>query len=208
MSAPLMIAAHGSREPAHAATVSSIAAQVRRLAPGLDVRVGYLGHGLPSLTTAARDGGVVVPLLLTRGYHVTADIPRHAPRCVVTEPLGPDPRLAAVLAHRLGEAGWASGPVTLAAAGSRHMDAIDDVRAVAHWLAADLGVPVRVGFVASGEPRLAASETVASYLLADGHFAQTVRARGHVVTAPLGPDPVLAEIVLDRYAAARTTLAA
>ncbi|HWB66209.1 MAG TPA: CbiX/SirB N-terminal domain-containing protein [Mycobacteriales bacterium] len=208
MSAPLIIASHGSREPAHAATVSAIAARVRELAPDLDVRIGYLGHSLPRLTAAARDGGVVVPLLLTRGYHVTTDIPRQAPGCVVTEPLGPDRRLAALLARRLRETAWAGGAVALAAAGSRHDDAIDDVRTVGGWLAEELDAPVQVGFVASGEPRLGPSETVASYLLADGHFAHAVRKHGRIVTAPLGADPALAEIVLDRYAAARATLAA
>ena len=63
----------------------------------------------------------MVPLLLSTGYHLTADI-RGAARAAgapVADPLGPDPRLAEALADRLAEAGRPAGtPTVLAAAGS------------------------------------------------------------------------------------------
>ena len=78
MNGPALIAvAHGSGHPAAAEAVIALAHQVTRLAPVLDVRVAYLQHGEPSLTDALADAGpdpVVVPLLLSTGYHLTSDI--------------------------------------------------------------------------------------------------------------------------------------
>jgi sirohydrochlorin ferrochelatase len=50
MSSPALLAvAHGSRNPAAAEVMRGLARQVRRLAPGLDVRVAFIGHAEPSL---------------------------------------------------------------------------------------------------------------------------------------------------------------
>ncbi|SEE01859.1 Sirohydrochlorin ferrochelatase [Streptomyces sp. 2224.1] len=98
----LLVVAHGSRDPRHAAAVSALCARVRALRPGLRVEVGYLDFNAPrvprvlerlSAEAAAegrrapapsgrRDGpdGVVrevvaLPLLLTRAFHAKSDIP-------------------------------------------------------------------------------------------------------------------------------------
>ncbi|MGP8298069.1 sirohydrochlorin chelatase [Streptomyces inhibens] len=43
----LLVIAHGSRDPRHAATVSALCAKVRSLRPGLRVEVGYLDFNAP-----------------------------------------------------------------------------------------------------------------------------------------------------------------
>ena len=199
----LVLAAHGSSHPGYAPVVESIAVQVRRARPGLDVVVGYLDHGPPTLREIATDRpGVVVPLLLSNGYHVAVDIPAQAPCCVVAAAVGPDDRLADVMEERLRTAGWSTGPAVLAAAGSTDAQAIADVYVAAGMLARRLGVAVDAAFVSAGEPRLAdlAPDAVASYLLAPGRFADLVVACGaSVVSEPIGDAAAVAEIVLDRY---------
>ena len=205
--APLVLAAHGSTDPRFADVVESIAAQVRELRPGLDVRVGYLDHGPPSIADVADRDSVVVPLLLSAGYHVRVDIPAQAPGSVVTGAVGPDPLLASALGERLVEAGYdGRSPVTLVAAGSSDARALDEVRGMARLLAEHLGVDVSAAFIGSGSPRLAdgRADVVASYLLAPGAFHDAVVDTGAaVVSAPIGAHPVLAEIVLARYDAAQ-----
>lgn len=183
-----------------------MAAGVRRLAPDLDVRVGYLEHGPPHVTDVATPGAVAVPLLLSSGYHVRADLPEQAPSAVVTPAVGPDPRLALALKERLAEAGWGgTGEVTLAAAGSADPRSLADVEVAAEQLSTLTGTRVRPAYVSAGEPRLAdvRPHAVASYLLAPGVFYDAVAACGAtVVAAPIGAHPTLAAIVVDRYRAA------
>uniref|UniRef100_UPI002E1B8567 CbiX/SirB N-terminal domain-containing protein n=1 Tax=Cellulomonas hominis TaxID=156981 RepID=UPI002E1B8567 len=74
--------------------------------------------------------------------------------------------------------------------------------------------PVTVGYGAAARPDVATAVAearatgarrvvVASYLLAPGHFHGALAGAGaDLVTAPLGPHPDLARIVLDRYDAA------
>jgi sirohydrochlorin ferrochelatase len=209
MTAPaLVIAAHGSGDPAFADVVADLADQVRRTRPDLDVRVGYLEHGPPHLRDVAGAGTVVVPLLLSSGYHVAADIPTQAGGAVIAPAIGPDPRLVPVLAARLRDAGWTAGtPVVLAATGSTESGSVQEVREVGPRLSAALGgVDVTVAFVSSGSPRLqdlAPAAAVSSYLLARGHYSRILaRCGADLVSAPLGAAPELAEIILVRYAEA------
>jgi sirohydrochlorin ferrochelatase len=198
----LALVAHGSADVRFAATVEAIAARVRSQRPGLDVRVGYLEHGPPSVPDAAA-GAIVVPLLLSGGYHLLVDIPGQAPGAPVTPAVGPDPRLATAMAARLREAGYdGQSPVVLAAAGSADDRALADARTAARHLADALGVEVSAAYVSAGEPRLAAlaPQVVASYLVAPGAFHDACRAVGAaVVGEPIGDHPAVAEVVLDRY---------
>jgi sirohydrochlorin ferrochelatase len=197
----LVLTAHGSTDPRFADVVDAVAARVRDLRPGLDVAIGHLEHG-PPLAGVVTPGCVVVPLLLSSGYHVRSDIPTQAPGAVVARAVGPDARLAQALADRLREAGWSGGPVVLAAAGSADERALDDVREAARSLADRLGAEVRAAFVSAGSPRLAdlTPRAVASYLLAPGVFQDALSGSGApVVAAPIADHPALAEIVLDRY---------
>ncbi|MFF2268420.1 sirohydrochlorin chelatase [Cellulosimicrobium cellulans] len=186
--------------------------------------------GAPATTasTAPRDA-VVVPLLLSGGFHVSVDVAAAvedrgpgAGRAAAATPLGPDPRLVDLLADRLAEAGLrADDAVVIAAAGSSRPGAARDVEELAAGLRGRVSGSVTVGYGAMAKPSVpdavAAARAalapggrvvVAAYLLAPGFFYDRVlEAGGDVVTAPLAPDARLAAIVLDRYDTAAATLA-
>jgi sirohydrochlorin ferrochelatase len=78
MSRPALVAvAHGSKDPAAKETIAALAREVVRFAPVLDVRVAFIQHAEPSLDdelSAAGENAVIVPLLLSAGYHLATDI--------------------------------------------------------------------------------------------------------------------------------------
>lgn len=224
MNSPVLIAcAHGTRNVEGQAAIRQVMAEIEALRPGLTVVEAYVDvqepelsgvvAGLPEGTPA-----VVVPLLLSTGYHVKVDIPKAIkprPEVSAAPPLGPDPRLAELLAARLRDAGLGDDDgVLLAAAGSSLPDGSVDSEEQARQLAELLPNKVRVAYGASAEPNvpdgvaaLRAEVTedggrviVSSYLLATGYFHdQLFKSGADVVTAPLLPSPVLAAIALDRY---------
>ena len=214
---PLVAVAHGSRDPAAQRTVDALLDVVRARRPDLDVRAAYVQNASPDLRSAlaaAPPGAVVVPLLLSRGYHVAVDIARAAAAAdaVVAPPLGPDGHLSDALADRLAEAGVpAAAPVVLAAAGSSDPEAVTDVEEQARLLADLRGAPVVAAYATAGRPRVreavldllartAGPVAVAPYLVAPGHFATMVaRAAAAWIAAPIGAHPGLADLVLARY---------
>lgn len=225
MSSPLVAVAHGSRDPRSAATVHAILDRVRRARPKLSVIPAWLDFGTPTLGEAlaeTRDDPVVVPLLLTAGYHSNVDIPRTLRsqpqrRVRYGQPLGPHPLLEEAARRRLAEAGAPErGPVVLAWAGSSWGDAAGEVGRVAVALGARLGRKVLPASASGATPEVAATlarcraETaepvsVASYLLAPGRLHDQVRrAAGpdDIVADPLGDLPETAEVILQRYAEA------
>ncbi len=226
MTGPVLLAvAHGSAHPRARATVAALARQVGRLAPVLDVRIAFAAHAEPSLPDALARAGpdvVVVPLLLSSGYHLATDVTAGVTtargaglRADVAGPLGPDQLLTTALASRLHEAGVpADTPVVLAAAGSSDPRAGTEVRSQAAMLADHIGAGVTVAFAAAGRPsvaeavarlreRAAGPVAVASYLLAPGYFHDRLWQSGaDWVTAPLGDHPAVAAVVIDRYRAA------
>src|ERR1700728_4392073 len=113
MSNPALLAvAHGSRNPAAADVVRKLATQIGRMAPVLDVRGAFLGHAEPSLRSEVDGAGaVIVPLLLSTGFHLSADIADAASSAGahVAAPLGPDQLLLTALTFRLAEAGVPAG---------------------------------------------------------------------------------------------------
>jgi sirohydrochlorin ferrochelatase len=231
----LLLASHGSRDPVAQRTVLGlVAAAARELAavsPSTTVEGGFIDvqrPDVPHCLAAAEPGrdAVIVPLLISAGYHVRFDLanavagaaPRHV---AVTAALGPDPRLTGILADRLAQSGLrAADRVILAAAGSSDANAVADCHTAGEQLAATLGRPVTVAFIAAAHPSLpdavAAARTespdarvvVASYLLAPGTFAAMARRAGaDVVSATLlaeGEEPpaALVDVVLDRYLSA------
>jgi sirohydrochlorin ferrochelatase len=218
MSRPTLLAvAHGSKDPAAKAAITELAREVNRFAPALKVRVAFIQHAEPSLgdeLSAAGENAVIVPLLLSNGYHLATDIAgaASAAGARVAGPLGPDTLLVTALAGRLAEAGVPDGtPVVLAAAGSTDPAAQRDAQRQAELLAERLEAPVTAAFLSAGGPRvaeavaeLAAREgrdvAIASYLLAPGHFQDQLAGAGaRWVTAPLGGHPAMAGLVIDRY---------
>jgi len=167
----------------------------------------HFGHPaqLPRAGDPAEIGAVIVPVLLTSGFHVRSDIPDRAGGARVATAVGPDRRITTILVRRLSEAGWQrERPLVLAAAGSTDLRALADVHQMARDLGDEVGMDVPAGFLSDHDPVLSSAAAVASYLLAPGQFADAVAECGAaIVSKPLGADPLLAEIILDRYDAAR-----
>ncbi|MFF7530507.1 sirohydrochlorin chelatase [Streptomyces bobili] len=231
----LVVVAHGSRDPRALSTVSTLLDRVRDLRPGLAVRLGHIELNEPLLRDTLADldaadtaDAVLVPLLLSRGYHVRRDIPEMAAavrvRTRVAAPLGPHPLLVETLYTRLVEAGWRTrmtqaerraSAVVLAAAGSRDPDSAVDTGRTAQLLADRLGVPVLPAYASTAAPTvpeavraLAARGrhrvAVASYFTAPGRFAtESAQAAPWIAAAPLGTHEAMARLVLHRYDQAR-----
>lgn len=226
---------HGTDDPVGRALVTGLLDDVRRRRPDLDVREAFVdvqqpevadvvaaavGHGVPA---------VVVPLLLSAGFHVHVDVAAAVtvPGAAAAGALGPDDRLVDILVDRLVNAGAGPGDaVVLAAAGSsdaRAQVAVEDLlrRLQASWPHG----PVTLGYCSAAQPsvteavamareglatragRPAGHVVAAAYLLAPGFFLRRLHASGaDVVTAPLAPDARLVDVVLDRYAQGRMEL--
>ncbi|WP_435872363.1 sirohydrochlorin chelatase [Micromonospora humida] len=191
---PVVLVAHGSRDPRAAAATRALARAVETARPGTPVLPSWLDHTEPGPTEVLRglaaDGhrtAVVVPLLLTAAYHRRVDVPaavaaarKAAPGLTVrvTDVLGPadgtvDAGLLAGLGHRLAQA-W-PGPVdalVLAAAGTRDARARGSVGRVAAALAAGYGVPCTVAYASAAPPT--ADVTVARLRATGAHRVAVV----------------------------------
>ena len=152
---PMVALAHGSRDPRSAAMIEDLVEEVRRCAPGLDVRTAFLDLSAPrlfdvlsGLYAQGHREAVVVPLLLGSAYHARVDIPGALAKAGqrfpllnlrVGDVLGPDPRLDDAVLRRLTEAGVAVDDpkvgVVLTGAGSSHAPANRAVSSVARRLA-------------------------------------------------------------------------
>lgn len=207
--------------------IRSLVSRVARRLPDVEVVESYVELSEPSFESVmatAEGPSVVVPLLLSTGYHVKHDLPQTADLSplpvTLTRPLGPHPLLAAAGAMQLRAAGAVRGDaVVLIAAGSRDPDGVTDALMAGRLLRARWGGPVRVAFLggagvtvpevfdqlrAAGHRRIAASP----YLLAPGHFASRARllaaAAGATVCADLlGHHPLVGELVIRRHHAVR-----
>ncbi|GGZ99917.1 sirohydrochlorin chelatase [Streptomyces echinoruber] len=202
----LLVIAHGSRDPRHAATVHALVRRVRSLRPGLRVETGFLDFNVPSvhgvLESLAAQGVrdvVALPLLLTRAFHAKADIPavlREAParlRIRQADVLGPSPLLLSALERRLYEAGLTpadkpSTGVVLASAGSSDPEAIAVIAGIAREWRHTGWCAVRPAFASASLPRTqdavrelralgCAKVAVAPYVLAPGFLPDRI-ARG------------------------------
>lgn len=223
MTATLIACSHGTSSQDGRRAISALLEQVRSVLPQTRVEEAFVDVQRPEIDAVVRrcvlDGEVVVvPVLLSTGYHTEVDIARavaaHPGRAVATPALGPHASLAAVLESRLAAAGaLPDDAVVLAAAGSSDPRAAVDVAAMAELLARRLDAPVSAAFAAGPGPRIrevvasaraggAARVAVASYVLAPGHFADVIAGSGgDVVTEPLAPDERLAGILVERYRA-------
>ncbi|MEU2894531.1 sirohydrochlorin chelatase [Streptomyces sp. NPDC001273] len=202
----LLVIAHGSRDPRHAATVHDLVRRVRSLRPGLRVETGFLDFNIPSVkgvlesldAEGVRDV-VALPLLLTRAFHAKSDIPAvlaEAPprlRIRQAEVLGPSPLLLSALEHRLYEAGLtpadkSSTGVVLASAGSSDPEAIAVIAEIAREWRHTGWCAVRPAFASAALPRTeqavrelrdlgCARVAVAPYVLAPGFLPDRI-ARG------------------------------
>ena len=211
----LVTVAHGTRTGAGNRVAAELtAAAGRRL--GLTAVASYVELCEPSLASVvrgSREPTVVVPLLLSTGYHLRHDLPRAvgtAPgRVVLGGGLGPDPLLAAAQADRLRAAGAVPGqPVVMVAAGSKDPLATRDLSAAARVLARVWGGPVSLATLAGPGARpvelVTPEHAVSPYLLAPGHFARraaTESATSHHVADVIGAHPLVVDLVVARVSA-------
>ncbi|MBC2877526.1 MULTISPECIES: sirohydrochlorin chelatase [Streptomyces] len=216
----LLLVAHGSRDPHHAATVAALRARVAARLPGVRVAAGFLDLRAPDVPTAlarlAEAGvrtAVAVPLLLTHAFHASTDIPdilRTAtpPGLAVqqTPVLGPSPLLLSALERRLREAGVPAHArrttgVVLAAAGSSDPTATATVEALARTWQSTGWHSVRPAYASAAGPRtddavraLRADGchrvAVARYLLAPGRLPDRIAAGAHVAGADAVAEPL------------------
>ncbi|MEU6315875.1 CbiX/SirB N-terminal domain-containing protein [Streptomyces sp. NPDC047014] len=208
MSPTLLVIAHGSRDPRHAATVHALTRRARALRPGLRVETAYLDFNAPRveqvLSALYAEGVrevVALPLLLTRAFHAKADVPavlsEALPRLPglsvsVADVLGPSPLLLAALERRLAEAGItpadrATTAVVLASAGSTDPEAIAVIAEIAREWRHTGWCAVRPAFASASLPR---TEDAVRALRAEG-FAR-VAVAPYVIAPGRLPDRIVA----------------
>ncbi len=240
MSPVLVLVAHGSRDPRFGATARRVRDAVAARLPGVEVVLSYLDLDEPLvgevLATGSETGDdpVVVPLLLSAGYHHKIDLPaiiaEHRPFAQQTDVIGTR-SFTAALADRLLEAGLHERDgVILSAVGSSDESADRHVRRRAIELSTYLHRPVEVVFatklgsgnraVATAVRRLRAvgAERIAlsPYFLSAGLLIERVEsaldalADETLVAGPLGAHPDVVEGIcgLYRTAAQRRTVIA
>ena len=150
----LVLAGHGTRDPAGQAVAAELVAAVQRLVPGIRVVPAYVDNQQPTVAGALRElaergttRAAVVPLLLTAATHGKIDIAAAVdqaraewPQLSVGygRPLGPHPALLDAVTDRLGAAGCSTGDeglgVVLTAAGASDPDANADIAKTARLL--------------------------------------------------------------------------
>jgi sirohydrochlorin ferrochelatase len=225
----LVTVAHGTRS----GEGNDVAIELTRLAGaalGVEAVTSYVELQEPLLADALAMSDVstvVVPLLLSRGYHTRVDLPgalESAPgEVALTEALGPSTALAKAQMARLIEAGATPGqleagatpgqPVVLVAAGSQDPVATDDLAAAAVLLGALWGSDCRLATIAAGDVAsvVMPGDAVSTYLLAPGYFARTLaddaRAAGaSMVSDVLGTHPAVVDLICERYLSATSAI--
>ncbi|MGH3724128.1 MAG: sirohydrochlorin chelatase [Mycobacterium sp.] len=220
MRSPTLLAvAHGSRDARFAENARRLVVQVGTLRPDLDIRLAFLELSGPNLVDVLAEltgDAIAVPLLLSDAYHARIDLPTllsdHAPRALrVTQApvLGADDRLLRLARRRVAELGVDNPGVILTAVGSS--DPAANIRT--RTLAAQWAISTTV--FATGDSatiaeaadslrdRGATKIIVAPWFLSPGLLLDQVRteaARVDIgVAEPLGADPLVARVVLDRY---------
>ena len=204
----LLVVAHGTASVAGSATTAALIDAVRAARPSIAVDLCFLDVARPRLADVLDDRPtVVVPLLLSTGYHVQTDIPAAVaphPAVRVARHLGPDDRLVDALADRLGPVP-AAARLVLVGAGSSRVEARVELDETARRLGARFGRDVPAFTLGEDLTRRFADlapVSVATYLLAEGQFVDTLRSavdgRG-TVAPPLGVHPALVELVWHRY---------
>ncbi|MEU9799733.1 sirohydrochlorin chelatase [Streptomyces sp. NPDC051000] len=204
----LLVIAHGSRDPRHAATVHALTRRARSLRPGLRVETAYLDFNAPRVdqvlsrlyASGVRDV-VALPLLLTRAFHAKTDVPAVlSEACVrlpglavrVADVLGPSPLLTAALERRLLEAGLtpadrADTAVVLASAGSSDPEAIAVIAEIAREWRHTGWCAVRPAFASAALPR---TEDAVRALRAEG--VRRVAVAPYVIAPGRLPDRIAA----------------
>jgi sirohydrochlorin ferrochelatase len=219
----LVLTAHGSADPRAAVNAHAVAEQIRRLRPGLDVRVAFCEQSAPNLADvlAETPNATVTPFLLADAYHARVDIPAMIADsgAAQADVLGEDDRLVAVLRQRISELGVSRHDpdvgVIVVAVGSSRQVANRRTTAIAPALASDTHWAGAVTAFATG-PRPSLEEAVqrlgvlgarhlviAPWFLAHGRItdrvAEYAAGQGFPMAEPLGAHRMVAATVLDRF---------
>lgn len=159
---------------------------------------------------------VVVPLLLSTGFHLREDLPRMARAAsgpvLLGRSLGPHRLIAQAQLERLVEAGAApgAGRLVLVAAGSTDPVATRDLARAAELLGQLWGGAVQVATLSALGRRpgevIRPGDVVSPYLLSPGFFAdrarrESVAAGAALVADVLGVHPLLVDLVVARATA-------
>jgi sirohydrochlorin cobaltochelatase len=146
---PLLLAAHGTRDPAGVEAFQALAARVaaRAAQDGIEVAGGFIELSEPPLRDAvaalAAPRIVAVPLMLVAAGHAKGDIPAALAREQIRHPgltfsyartLGPHPLLIDLLGQRITAAGADAPAVLVVGRGSTDPDANADVAKTARLL--------------------------------------------------------------------------
>ncbi|MER5813478.1 sirohydrochlorin chelatase [Streptomyces sp. NPDC002033] len=214
MSRALLVIAHGSRDPRHAATVHALVGRARSLRPGLRAETAFLDFNGPTVSQALASlylSGVrevvALPLLLTRAFHAKADIPAVLSEATgrlsglsvrVAAVLGPSPLLVTALERRLGEAGLGLTPadrartgVVLASAGSSDPEAIAVIAEIAREWRHTGWCAVRPAFASGTSPTgFSRTEDAVRALRAEG--VRRVAVAPYVIAPGRLPDRIAA----------------
>lgn len=222
MARPALLAvSHGTDDAEGAAAIAALVAQVRATLPDVDVIEAFVDVQQPDAAELAPqlEGPlVIVPLLLSSGFHVHHDlhgIAKTRPATVIADPMGPDERLAEVLELRLPAD---ERPVILVVAGSRDPRSLTDAEGMGALLERRLGREVHLAYLAARQPDLPTAlaehpdAIVSTYLLAQGYFFDLAQrqAPDRLLTMPLldgGPVPQpLVDLVVARFEDAASRL--
>jgi sirohydrochlorin ferrochelatase len=224
MSAVILLG-HGSPDPRAGIGAAALAGRVADLLPDDEIRLAFLDNTAPTLTEAALTVAAhaditVVPVFLSRAYHVKVDVPAEVAKAsaainreiTITDPIGPDSLLLDSLDAQLPP----DAPVVLATAGTSDLEAQAAFDALAHEWSARRGTPVLVAYASQSQPDIAAAITqlesvgerkaaIARFLLFDGVFPDRIKATAgdRAISSVLGDEPLLAEIIADRVLATR-----
>jgi sirohydrochlorin ferrochelatase len=224
----LVAVTHGAPSAENREAVIRLVDGVASERPDLDVSISFVDAAnrdvAAALAAAAEPDAVIVPLVLSAGFHVRTGLSLGLDRlgggARLADELGPDDRIVAVLARRLVDLGLDDEDVVvLAAAGSNDPRAVRECFETARRLGQRLGRSVTVGFIAAAIARLpdaiemirevhrGSRVVVGAYLLAPGTFYDSAAgAGGDLIADPLllpgetAPHE-LVELVLERYAA-------
>jgi sirohydrochlorin cobaltochelatase len=171
---PLLLAAHGTRDPVGVAAFGALAARVADLAgrDGIEVAGGFIELSEPPLRDAVAELAgtsphiVAVPLTLVAAGHAKGDIPAALAREQIRNPgvtftygrpLGPHPLLIELLAERVNALAHDEPPAVLVVArGSTDPDANADVVKTARLLWEGRDYPLaETAFVSLARPDVA-----------------------------------------------------
>jgi sirohydrochlorin cobaltochelatase len=225
---PLLIAAHGTRDPAGVAAFEALTARVadRASRDGIEVAGGFIELSEPPLRAAVTSLAspapaspapariVAVPLMLVAAGHAKGDIPaalarEHARHPGVTftyaRPLGPHPLLIDLLAQRITAAGGDGAAVLLVGRGSTDPDANADVVKTARLLWEGRDYPLaETAFVSLARPDVTEGLERCRLLGAGSPGARRIVVARYFLFPGVLPDRVAEQAA--RYAAAHPEL--